>query len=83
MMQSTDLGNFDHPAKRGRLDCSASGCIFVEREVRSKTKKSLIAIVGTMKKPTETNCLVWFLRKVRQVCDGGLRCRTRYLATDV
>jgi len=30
MMQSADLGNFDHPAKRVRLDRSANGRIFVE-----------------------------------------------------
>jgi hypothetical protein len=35
MMQSADLGNLGHPAKRGKLDRSANGCIFVEREVRS------------------------------------------------
>ena len=35
-MQSADLGNFDHPAKRGRLDRSADRRIFVEGEVRSK-----------------------------------------------
>ena len=29
----------------------------------------------------ETNCLTWFSRKVRQVCEGGFRCRTMYFAT--
>src|SRR6516165_12062883 len=38
-------------------------------------------IVGTVKKSTETNVLAWLFRKVRQVCEGGLRCRTIYLAT--
>src|SRR5262249_48601500 len=38
-------------------------------------------IVGTVKKSTETNVLAWLFRKVRQVCEGGLRCRTMYLAT--
>src|SRR5215469_595678 len=38
-------------------------------------------MVGTVKKSTETNVLAWLLRKVRQVCEGGLRCRTIYLAT--
>src|SRR5215475_12855404 len=38
-------------------------------------------IVGTLKKSTETNVLAWLFRKVRQVCEGGLRCRTMYLAT--
>src|SRR5262249_17397204 len=28
-----------------------------------------------------TNVLAWLFRKVRQVCEGGLRCRTMYLAT--
>ena len=36
MMQSADLGNCDHPAKRGRLNRSADRRIFVEGEVRSK-----------------------------------------------
>src|SRR5215472_10400012 len=38
-------------------------------------------IVGTLKKSTETNVLAWLFRKVRQVCEGGLRRRTMYLAT--
>src|SRR5215468_2469145 len=38
-------------------------------------------IVGTLKKSTETNVLAWLFRKVRQVCEGGLRCRIMYLAT--
>src|SRR3984893_16125568 len=29
----------------------------------------------------ETNCLAWFSRNVRQVCEGGLRQRTMYLLT--
>jgi hypothetical protein len=37
--------------------------------------------VGTVKKSTETNVLAWLLKKVRHVCEGGLRCRTMYLAT--
>ena len=36
MMQSADLGNFDQPAKRGRLDRPVGRRIFVEREVSSK-----------------------------------------------
>jgi hypothetical protein len=35
MMQSADLVNLGRPAKRGKLDRSANGCIFVEREARS------------------------------------------------
>jgi hypothetical protein len=35
-MQSADLGNFDHPAKRGRLDGSADRCILVGQKARSK-----------------------------------------------
>src|SRR5215469_4527929 len=38
-------------------------------------------MVGTVKKSTETICERWFSRKVRQVCDGGLRQRTMYLLT--
>jgi len=38
--------------------------------------------VGTVKKSTETSCLEWFFRNVRQVCDGGFGCRTKYLLTD-
>ena len=37
-------------------------------------------IVGTTKKSAETKLCMWFFRNVRQFCDGGLRCRTRYLA---
>ena len=37
MMQSADLGNFDHPAKRGRLDRSADRRILAKREVSSKS----------------------------------------------
>jgi hypothetical protein len=38
-------------------------------------------IVGTVKKSTETIVLTWLSRKVRQVWEGGLGCRTMYLAT--
>jgi hypothetical protein len=38
-------------------------------------------MVGTRKKSTETRLLRWLARKVRQVCDGGLRRRTMYLLT--
>ncbi len=38
-------------------------------------------MVGTTKKSTETKLRAWFSRKVRQACDGGLRCRTVYLET--
>src|SRR5439155_26440929 len=38
--------------------------------------------VGTVKKSTEANCAARFLKNVRQVCDGGFRCRTMYLATE-
>src|SRR4030095_4493145 len=34
--------------------------------------------VGTVKKSTDTKLWTWFSRKVRQVCDGGFRLRTRY-----
>jgi len=38
-------------------------------------------IVGTVKKSTDTIVFKWFSRKVRQVCEGGLRRRTIYLLT--
>src|ERR1017187_3295686 len=38
-------------------------------------------IVGTVKKSTETSVRTWLSRKVRQVCEGGLRRRTMYFAT--
>ena len=38
-------------------------------------------MVGTTKKSKETKSLVCFLRKVRQVWEGGFRWRTMYLAT--
>src|SRR2546422_3170874 len=43
----------------------------------TKTNRSRNVIVGTTKKSAETRLCMWFLRKVRQFCDGGLRCRTR------
>src|SRR5581483_4023133 len=33
------------------------------------------------KKSTETMVLMWFSKKVRQVCEGGFRLRNIYLAT--
>jgi hypothetical protein len=33
---------------------------------------------GMVKKSAETNVLAWLWRKVRQVCEGGLRCRSMY-----
>ncbi len=47
----------------------------------TKTNKISNQIVGTVKKSTETNCETWFVKTVFQVCDGGFRCRTMYLAT--
>ena len=38
-------------------------------------------MVGTVKKSTDTILFTWFSRNVRQVCQGGLRCRSMYLAT--
>ena len=38
---------------------------------------------GTTKKSAETRSLTWFAKNVRQVCEGGLLCRTNYLATVV
>jgi putative transposase len=38
-------------------------------------------MVGTTKKSTDINCLTWFLRKVRQLCEGGFRCLIMYLET--
>src|SRR5215469_18839196 len=38
-------------------------------------------MVGTVKKSTDAMLLRWFWRKLRQVCDGGFRRRTRYLLT--
>jgi hypothetical protein len=37
--------------------------------------------VGTTKKSTEISVPTWLARKVCQVCDGGVRRRTRYLET--
>jgi hypothetical protein len=36
-----------------------------------------------VKKSTEDQIFTWLLGKVRQVCEGGLWCRTTYLATVV
>src|SRR5262249_54086239 len=38
-------------------------------------------MVGTVKKSTETIVFTWLSREVRQVCEGGLWRRTRYLLT--
>jgi hypothetical protein len=38
-------------------------------------------MVGTTKKSAATKFLAWFLRKVRQVWEGGFGCRIMYLAT--
>jgi hypothetical protein len=38
-------------------------------------------MVGTTEKSAETKLCMWFFRNVRQFCDGGLRCRIRYLGT--
>ena len=38
-------------------------------------------MVGTVKKSTETMDFTWLSRKVRQVWEGGLWRRTRYLLT--
>ena len=47
----------------------------------TKTNRTLNITVGTVKKSTETRLPMWLARKVRQVCDGGVRRRTRYLET--
>src|SRR5262249_3535578 len=47
----------------------------------TKTNNTLNVTVGTAKKSTETRLRRWLSRKVRQVCDGGLRWRTMYLDT--
>ena len=47
----------------------------------TKTNKTLNSTVGTVKKSTETRLPTWLSRNVRQVCDGGVRRRTRYLET--
>jgi hypothetical protein len=44
-------------------------------------EQDLNSTVGTTKKSTETRFPRWLSRKVRQVCDGGLRWRTTYLET--
>ena len=45
------------------------------------TYRILKLTVGTTKKSTDTNCLTWFSRNVRYVCDGDFRCFTMYFAT--
>ena len=44
-------------------------------------EQTLNITVGTTKKSTETRVRRWLSRKVRQVCDGGLRRRTTYFET--
>jgi len=43
-----------------------------------KTKNTRKVRVGTVKKSTDTKSWMWLARKVLQVCEGGLRCRTVY-----
>src|SRR4029077_16749583 len=47
----------------------------------TKTNNTLNVTVGTVKKSTEARLPTWLARNVRQVCDGGVRRRTRYLET--
>ena len=44
------------------------------------THENWEAIVGTVKKFTDTDVLMWMSSKVRQVEEGGWRTRTMYLA---
>ena len=44
-------------------------------------RSGLRCTVGTTKESTETRLPKWLSRKVRQVCEGGIRRRTRYLET--
>jgi hypothetical protein len=53
----------------------------VQCRERTKTNRSRTAMVGTTEKSAETKLCMWFFRNVRQFCDGGLRCRIRYLGT--
>ncbi len=46
-----------------------------------KTNKTASVAVGTTRKSIETRQPTWLSRNVRQVCDGGFGCRTRYLVT--
>jgi len=39
----------------------------------TKTKSNRNVAVGTTKKSVEAKSFTWFLRKVLQVCEGGLR----------
>jgi hypothetical protein len=47
----------------------------------TKTNKTVKSRVGTGKKSVETSVPTWLARHVRQVCEGGIRRRTRYLET--
>ncbi len=38
-------------------------------------------MVGTTKKSVETICFAWLFKKVRHVCEGGLRGQAMYLVT--
>src|SRR5258708_34565130 len=47
----------------------------------SNTYNTWNRMVGTVKKSMDTVLFTWFSMKVRHVCEGGFRRRTRYLLT--
>jgi phage terminase large subunit-like protein len=47
----------------------------------TKTNRPRKVAVGTVKKSMAAVCAKRFVREVRQVCEGGLRDRGKYLAT--
>jgi hypothetical protein len=47
----------------------------------TRTNNTLNIAVETVKKSTETRLPTWLARNVRQVCEGGVRRRGRYLET--
>jgi hypothetical protein len=48
----------------------------------TSTNKSRHVAVGTTKKSAAAICCRWFVRNVRQDCEGGVSRRTMYLPTD-
>ncbi len=52
---------------------------FVRQDHQTNSRRHVA--VGTTKKSAAISCPTWFVKNVRQVCDGGRRWRTMYFAT--
>src|SRR5215467_2315092 len=79
-------GNASPQLLRGPLRGRVSGYVKVHYPTplmrqHQKYVQHLEADRGHAEEIDRDQFLAWLFRKVRQVCEGGLRCRTMYLAT--